>query len=350
MRRVPQLVFLGVVLVIGLAYGQTPRFDPASYAQFLTELAKTSPYIQVEQFGRSAAGTPLYLVRVTDPTAQGPKLRLALQAGQHGDEPECTLAAMTWLEALAKDTVYCTELVQQLELLCVPAVNPDGQQRGTRVNSKGVDLNRDWLVCTQPETYALRTLWTNYQPQIFVDLHDLRLDEPRGRAILEGGLLPGHSARLLQLQFQRELTKRLAPLMPTKSVEPSPELEWVLAHRAFAQTLPGLKVSLLFESRNALVDHLQFLELLLDLVTEQKTKLLPAEGQQQAQLQPEPAKTAPEASRASQQSERDSLTDKQIALMGFLLLVAITLVWLLWGNGGPPLVSQMPRRGAGGWR
>jgi hypothetical protein len=257
---------------------------------------------------------------------------------------------MTWLEALAKDTVYCTELVQQLELLCVPAVNPDGQQRGTRVNSKGVDLNRDWLVCAQPETYALRTLWANFQPQIFVDLHDLRLDEPHGRAVLEGGFFPGHSARLLQLQVQRELATRLAPLMPVKSVEPSPELEWVLAHRALAQALPGLKVSLLFESRNALVDHLQFLELLLNLVSEQKTKLLPAEGQQQKRLQPQPAKTAAEASRTSQQSQRDSLTDKQIALMGFLLLVAITLVWLLWGNGGPPLASQMPRRGAGGWR
>jgi len=350
MRRVPQLVFLGVLLVIGLAHGQAPRFDPASYTQFLAELAETSPFIQVEQFGRSAAGTPLYLVRVTDPTEQRPKVRLALQAGQHGDEPEGTLAAMTWLDALAKDTIYCTELVQQLELLCVPAANPDGQQCRTRGNSKGVDLNRDWLVCTQPETFALRTLWASFQPQIFVDLHDLRLDEPHGRAILEGGFLPGHSARLLQLQVQRELAARLAPLMPVKSVEPSPELEWVLAHRALAQALPGLKLSLLFESRNALVDHLQFLELLLNLVSEKKTKLLPAASQQPPQLQPQLAKASPQASTAVQERKRDSLTDKQIALMGFLLLVAITLVWLLWGNGGPPLVSQMPRRGSGGWR
>ena len=303
MRRVPLLLLLGLLLAIDLAYGQMPRFDQAGYARFVTELAEKCPFITVEQCGRSAAGTPLYLVRVRDPSAdRRPGLRMALQAGQHGDEPLCTLAMMSWLDGLAEDTAHCAELVRQFDLACVPAVNPDGQTRQTRENATKADLNRDWLVCAQPETNALRRLWADFSPQVFVDLHDLRADEPHGRAQLEGGLLPSHEARATQLAIQQELAARLGALMPVKSVEASPELELVLAHRALAQALPGLGLSLLFESRDNLPDHLYFLEVLLEVVAKHQAELLPAAGRPPDKPQPPAPKPASRAANCLQQA------------------------------------------------
>ncbi len=68
-----------------------------------------------------------------------------LSAGIHGDEPAGPMAI---LELLAND------LPREITWAICPLLNPVGLRAGTRENGAKVDLNRDYLALSQPETRA----------------------------------------------------------------------------------------------------------------------------------------------------------------------------------------------------
>ncbi|HLS28390.1 MAG TPA: M14 family metallocarboxypeptidase [Opitutales bacterium] len=76
-----------------------------------------------------------------------------LSAGLHGDEPAGPLAILRLLE---------TGLPHDISWVICPLMNPTGLDAKTRENSAGVDLNRDYLNPTQPETQA-HIRWLNRQ-------------------------------------------------------------------------------------------------------------------------------------------------------------------------------------------
>ena len=80
-------------------------------------------------YGRSSLGLPLEVWR---PRAE---CRLLVFAGIHGEEPETTYALSRALRQLAEPPERCAVVL---------AANPDGLTRGTRVNARGVDLNRNF--------------------------------------------------------------------------------------------------------------------------------------------------------------------------------------------------------------
>jgi len=81
-------------------------------------------------FGRSVLGTSLEYWPHT-----GSSCDLLLLAGQHGEEPDCTVILSRALRALIEPA---------RNVATVLALNPDGLQRGTRGNANGVDLNRNF--------------------------------------------------------------------------------------------------------------------------------------------------------------------------------------------------------------
>lgn len=128
----------------------TPAFHPPDLVTRFESLARAAGF-RLERFGE-IAGTPLIALTKRTP---GPRPRLYLSAGVHGDEPAGPLALLEMLEAGVFDT-------RANWFLC-PLLNPTGFIRGTRENSDGVDLNRDYKHLVSSEIRA-HVAWLQRQP------------------------------------------------------------------------------------------------------------------------------------------------------------------------------------------
>jgi dipeptidyl-peptidase 4 len=64
-------------------------------------------------------------------------------------------------------------LLDRVNVLIVPTLNPDGHENRTRTNSLGYDMNRDFIVAETPEISAiLEHVITQWWPDVFVDVHN----------------------------------------------------------------------------------------------------------------------------------------------------------------------------------
>ncbi|MFD5747611.1 M14 family zinc carboxypeptidase [Streptomyces sp. NPDC127033] len=171
-----------------------------SLAPRLNALQKLGDRVSVEVAGRSAGGHELYLVTVTAPesTRQAREQRQmreliesapALAAKDrrikssyktpvfinnniHGNEWEGTDAALDLIEELAKAKDGATAgLLSSNRIYLNITANPDGRIAGTRANSNGFDLNRDFITGSQPESRAVRRIAVGKQPAVMLDLH-----------------------------------------------------------------------------------------------------------------------------------------------------------------------------------
>ena len=94
------------------------------------------------------------------------KCRIALVAGQHGDEP----LGVDFAEQLQE----ADWIPEGIALAVLPRANPDGVARSMRLNAHGIDLNRDHLELRAPETLAIHRLLHSFRPTLVVDLHQFK--------------------------------------------------------------------------------------------------------------------------------------------------------------------------------
>jgi hypothetical protein len=142
---------------------------------FLAAVA-ASPRAQIETVGSSLQGRPLHLVTLALPGSQERRPSTMIVGSQHGNEPAGRETALSWLRDLAftSDALLLEQLRGQ-SVLFVPSANPDGRaagSSGTRGNAAGVDINRDHLALTQPESRALAALLRDLRPHLVLDLHE----------------------------------------------------------------------------------------------------------------------------------------------------------------------------------
>jgi hypothetical protein len=171
-----------------------------SIAPRLNSLQRMSDRVSVESAGRSAGGRELYLVTVTAPesaeaareqermrarienepatAAKDRRIREAyktpvfVNSNIHGNEWEGTDASLKLIEELARANDARTgKLLAQNRIYFNVTANPDGRIAGTRANSNGFDINRDFITATQPETRAIRQIALDKQPAVMLDLH-----------------------------------------------------------------------------------------------------------------------------------------------------------------------------------
>jgi hypothetical protein len=103
------------------------------------------------------------------------KVPIFIQGSIHGNEYEGTDAVMRTIERVAT-TPYGED--PQVDAWLDHAVlvfnviqNPDGRIVGTRANSNGFDLNRDYITQSQPETVASTQIIQEWFPTAVYDLH-----------------------------------------------------------------------------------------------------------------------------------------------------------------------------------
>ena len=63
-------------------------------------------------------------------------------------------------------------LFKRIDLVIVPQMNPDGSESNSRRNGNDMDLNRNHLILTEPETIGLHSLFDKYLFEVTMDVHE----------------------------------------------------------------------------------------------------------------------------------------------------------------------------------
>jgi len=101
------------------------------------------------------------------------KTQVLIWSHMHGNESTTTKALADLMACLWQDASL-QPWASQLTLHIIPMVNPDGAWAHTRQNAADVDLNRDALDLTQPESRLLMAYIRRIQPGYCFNLHDQR--------------------------------------------------------------------------------------------------------------------------------------------------------------------------------
>jgi hypothetical protein len=103
------------------------------------------------------------------------KLPILIAANIHGNEEEGTDAMMQVIRDLVT-LPYGTnptvdDLLDHAIVVVIPSVNPDGRTAGVRRNANDFDLNRDFLVQSQPEVRANVAFQQEWLAPVGIDMH-----------------------------------------------------------------------------------------------------------------------------------------------------------------------------------
>ncbi|HEX8493529.1 MAG TPA: M14 family zinc carboxypeptidase [Pyrinomonadaceae bacterium] len=155
------------------------KFEPAQEKPANKTVEAKAPAPQQIELGRSVMG------RAINATVHGAgKMHVIVIGGIHGDETATPFVARALAASLEREPAPAG-----LTVIVVPEANPDGVAAGTRVNARGIDINRSFPALnwradyksatrypgtepnTEPETRALIALIERYSPALVITIH-----------------------------------------------------------------------------------------------------------------------------------------------------------------------------------
>lgn len=119
--------------------------------------------------GKSVSGEAIYKIK-----AGSGKTKVFMWSQMHGNEATTTKAIFDFLNLLKGDSELAIKLKETFTFLILPILNPDGARLYTRENAVKIDLNRDSLNLTQPESQLLRKTFEEFKPDYCYNMHDQR--------------------------------------------------------------------------------------------------------------------------------------------------------------------------------
>ncbi len=102
------------------------------------------------------------------------KIKILLWSQMHGNESTTTKALMDFLNFLNSKSDLSNEFLKEFTFYCIPILNPDGAALYSRENANKIDLNRDFLNLSQPESNYLVTIFNDFNPNYCYNMHDQR--------------------------------------------------------------------------------------------------------------------------------------------------------------------------------
>ncbi len=139
---------------------------------FINQLDEAGNLLNTEIIGQSTQSRNIYALKLSttvfgnDPS----KIKVLIFAQQHGNEQSGKEGALLLARELIKpENRY---LFDRIEIAIVPQVNPDGSELNKRRNANQIDLNRNHLILTEPETTALHTFFDKYLFEVSMDVHE----------------------------------------------------------------------------------------------------------------------------------------------------------------------------------
>jgi hypothetical protein len=206
-------------------YTETSTY--ADVTRVIEGLVATSPLVHTESFGKTEEGRELPLVVISDPKVTTPaaahKLGRPLvfvQANIHAGEVEGKEAILMLARRLVSGDLK--SMTKQIVFLIAPDYNADGNEKvtpmnrtaqngpvngvGTRENSKGFDLNRDYIKLDTAEARSLVGLINKWDPHVAVDLHTTNGSYHAYHLTYSPILNPNADPRLIEFTKSRMLT------------------------------------------------------------------------------------------------------------------------------------------------
>jgi len=146
----------------------TRRFKHTDLVQWLKQYEEQK-IIRSSPAGTSAEGRAIPLVEFGTGST-----KVLLWSQMHGDEPTATMALVDILNFFAQEPNHrvTKTLREQLTLLILPMLNPDGAERFQRRTAHGIDMNRDAIRLQTPEARILKTTQEVHKPEFGFNLHD----------------------------------------------------------------------------------------------------------------------------------------------------------------------------------
>ncbi|MFC2103593.1 M14 family zinc carboxypeptidase [Bacteroidota bacterium] len=141
-------------------------------SQFLKEVDEVSDLITSEVIAESVEGRELYAVHFSKSEfgKDASKIRILIFAQQHGNEQSGKEGSLQLINELLKtENQY---LFDKIDFALVPQMNPDGSDKNQRRNGNDMDLNRNHLILTEPETIGLHRLFNKYLFEVTMDVHE----------------------------------------------------------------------------------------------------------------------------------------------------------------------------------
>ena len=192
------LAVLGLIEVLGTR-------GRAAHARHARRAAPSRRRVTVVRLGRSARGRPIDAVHI----GSGSRADLLVVGCVHGDEP-AAIAVTRRLRGMLRG--------RSLDAWLIDDLNPDGRAAGTRVNGRGVDLNRNFpwrwrhlfrrgdnqyggpRPASEPETRAAVRLIERVRPRVSIWFH-----QPLGLVDKSGGSarVERRFSRLARLPLRR---------------------------------------------------------------------------------------------------------------------------------------------------
>lgn len=155
-----------------------PLPTPAERADFqaFTAPEQVAPYL--DRLSREVEGvsvgtlpdSPVPVARIDSKRAE-PPLRVLIVGAQHGTERAGLEVGLQLVRDLTVGRL--ARLRSSLEVRVIPMANPAGVESRRRVSADGIDLDRDHVRLTAPETRALWAEYVRWRPHLVVDLHEI---------------------------------------------------------------------------------------------------------------------------------------------------------------------------------
>jgi murein peptide amidase A len=161
------------------------------------------------------------------PAARAGERSVYLSAGVHGDEPGATSGLLKWAEAHEA-------VLKAGAFLIFPCLNPVGLVANTRVDGRGLDLNRRFHVEDDPMCGAWRKVMQGRRVKVGVCLHEDY--DAQGMYVYELSWLPkGWSGEVL-----RRIATRRLPVEGRRRIEGRAAEGGVIQRRRIPEGLPGM--------------------------------------------------------------------------------------------------------------
>lgn len=174
-------IIIILLLAFEISFAQQTPLEKSNYtkltsyeelSEFISEADNSGELINVEVIGTSIEGRNLYAVKFSksDFGRDESKIKVLIFAQQHGNEQSGKEAALLLINELQKpENKY---LFDKIDFALIPQMNPDGSEKNQRRNGNEMDLNRNHLILTEPETVALHKFFNKYLFEVTMDVHE----------------------------------------------------------------------------------------------------------------------------------------------------------------------------------
>uniref|UniRef100_UPI004049E513 M14 family metallopeptidase n=1 Tax=Flavobacterium sp. TaxID=239 RepID=UPI004049E513 len=121
------------------------------------------------ELGYSVLQKPIHGFKLGDGST-----KILMWSQMHGNESTTTKALLDFIAFLVGQSELTSAFLKNTTLLMIPMLNPDGAAVYTRENANNIDLNRDFVDLSQPESQLLMRVFEDFKPDYCFNLHDQR--------------------------------------------------------------------------------------------------------------------------------------------------------------------------------